>query len=66
MTIPFGHLRLTITLTRAPAQCTTWEEYVAIGMDDLALAQLNQRNVRDPEGAPWAGLPMIYGGARRP
>jgi hypothetical protein len=62
MEIPVGRLRLTITLSRAPERKKGGEELVAVGMDDLELARLNQANTRDYDGAPWAGQRLIYGG----
>jgi hypothetical protein len=38
----------------------------AIGMDDLALARLNQANTRDPVHSPWDGMRFVYDPPRRP
>jgi hypothetical protein len=65
MTIPFGNLRLNITLTRAPDERRGWEVLAATGMDDRELARLNAHNTRDPVGAPWEGFRLMYGAARR-
>jgi hypothetical protein len=43
-----------------------WEPLAAAGMNDRELARLNHRNTRDFEGAPWAGLRLLYGDGRRP
>jgi hypothetical protein len=66
MTIPFGPLRLDISLSRDKKRARSWEELTAAGMDDRELSRLNERNTRDFEGAPWAGLRLIYGAGRRP
>jgi hypothetical protein len=64
MTIPFGRLNVTITLSRAPERHKGWEEMMAIGMDDLDLARLNQANSRDPVHSPWTGVRWLYGPPR--
>jgi hypothetical protein len=65
MTIPFGSLLLHVTVSFAPKRRTGWEENVALGMDDLELARLNQSNTRDPDFATWTGLRLSFGGGRR-
>ena len=62
MEIPLGQLRLTITISRAPERRKGWEEMVAVGMDDLELARLNQANAAGLERPRMIGLHLIYGG----
>jgi hypothetical protein len=66
MTIPLGPLLLHVTVSFAPKRRTGWEEKVALGMDDLELARLNQSNTRDPDAAPWTGMRLTNEGGRRP
>jgi hypothetical protein len=53
MTIRFGPLRLTISLSVAAGPDRTWETSAAIGLSDQELAHLNGRNTRTPESAMW-------------
>jgi hypothetical protein len=59
MEIQLGRVRLNITVSRAPDKHKGWEQMVAVGMDDLELARLNQANTRDPVNAPWEGLARL-------
>ncbi len=59
MTIPFGRLRLQITLSRASDHRKRWEEWVAPGLDDRALARLNEGNGREHGSADWTALRVI-------
>jgi hypothetical protein len=59
MTIPFGPLRLQITLSRESDHQKGWEEWVAAGMTDHGLARLNQGNRHAPESAYWTGMRWI-------
>jgi hypothetical protein len=65
MTVPFVPLLLHITVSFAPVRRTGWEEMVALGMDDLELARLNQANTRDPNSADSTGIRLTYGGGPR-
>jgi hypothetical protein len=65
MEIPIGRLRLSILVSRAADRRKGWEEMVAVGMDDLELARLNQANERLPDDARWEGLRLVYGGHKR-
>jgi hypothetical protein len=60
MTLPFGTIRLRITVSRAIVSIHRWEDRSSIGMDDRDLARLNQVNRRDPVNAPWAGARLCY------
>ena len=66
MEISLGRLRLNIAVSRTPEYRKGWEEMTAIGMDDLALARLNQANTRDPVHSPWDGMRFVYDPPRRP
>jgi hypothetical protein len=59
MTIPFGRLRLDISVSIASGKSRRWEELTAVGMSDRELAGLNQVNTRDPVTAPWEGLAVL-------
>ena len=61
MEIPFDSFRLNITVSRAIARQKGWEEFVAVGLDDLELARLNRANTRDPVHSPWEGVRWLYG-----
>jgi hypothetical protein len=67
MTIPFGTLRLNITITLSPSTTRTrgWEELSAVGLDDHELPRLNERNSRDYDGAPWTAPRLIAIAPRR-
>jgi hypothetical protein len=63
---PIVIFRLNLTLSRAKDRRKAWEELVAIGIDDLELARLNQANTRDPVHSPWDGTRWTFGPPRRP
>ena len=65
MEISVGPLTITITMADATSPHKRWEELVAVGMDDLELARLNQANTRDPVLAPWEGLAQLIRGGRQ-
>lgn len=59
MAIPFGPLRLQITLRRASDHRKGWEKWVAPGLDDRALARLNEENRRESDSAYRTGWRVI-------
>jgi hypothetical protein len=62
MTIPFGPLRLYISLSWKSGEHPQWEALAAAGMDDQELARLNRMNTRDPVNSPWAGMRLLHEG----
>lgn len=63
---PNVRFRLNLTLSRAADSRKAWEELVAVGMDDLELARLNQANTRDPVHSPWEGVRWQCGSPHLP
>ena len=66
MTILFGRLRLSITLTRTTAPRHVWEATVPVGLNDHALARLPRRAAIDVAEGRWDALAIFHGGMRRP
>ena len=62
---PNVRFRLNLTLGRAADRRKGWEELVAVGMDDLELARLNQANMREPGAAILEGARQVYGPTRK-